>query len=135
MVKVLRLVDGDETPTMGYLYEAMENAKEAIKARLKNRLSQYLPYSWVIEQRWSNQLHSPLHVVGCMLNPSIFFRPSFSNQREVIRGFFTVVTRLIHDFDVREKISEELESYKNSIGEFELTLVIRKREILNPGKS
>jgi len=70
-----------------------------------------------------------------MLNRGIFFRASFSKQQEVTRGFLIVVTRLIHDFDVREKISEELESYKNSIGEFELTLVIRKREILNPGKS
>jgi hypothetical protein len=31
LVKVLWLVDGDK-PTMGYLYEAMERAKEAIRA-------------------------------------------------------------------------------------------------------
>jgi hypothetical protein len=31
LVKVLRLVDGDK-PTMGYLYEAMDMAKEAIRA-------------------------------------------------------------------------------------------------------
>jgi hypothetical protein len=31
LVKVLRLVDGDK-PTMGYLYEAMDRAKEAIRA-------------------------------------------------------------------------------------------------------
>jgi hypothetical protein len=31
LVKVLRLVDGDK-PTMGYLYEAMDRAKEAICA-------------------------------------------------------------------------------------------------------
>jgi hypothetical protein len=30
LVKVLRLVDGDK-PTMGYLYEAMDRAKEAIR--------------------------------------------------------------------------------------------------------
>jgi hypothetical protein len=31
LVKVLQLVDGDK-PTMGYLYEAMDRAKEAIRA-------------------------------------------------------------------------------------------------------
>ena len=31
LVKVLRLVDG-ENPTMGYLYEAMETAKESIRS-------------------------------------------------------------------------------------------------------
>ena len=51
LVKVLRLVDGDEKPTMRYLYEAIENAKDTIKARLMIRLSQYLPYTRVIEQR------------------------------------------------------------------------------------
>jgi len=52
----------------------------------------------------------------------------------VTRGFLTIVIRLIQDFDVREKISEQLECYKNSIGEFGLTLAVCQRERLNPGK-
>ena len=28
--RVLRLVDGDDKPTMGYIYEAMDRAKQAI---------------------------------------------------------------------------------------------------------
>ncbi|XP_065637294.1 uncharacterized protein LOC111990224 [Quercus suber] len=39
LVRVLRLVDGDEKPAMGYLYEAMDKAKEEIKRRLKNKVS------------------------------------------------------------------------------------------------
>ena len=30
LVKVLRLVDGDDKPTMGFIYEAMDRAKQAI---------------------------------------------------------------------------------------------------------
>ena len=30
LVKVLRLVDGDAKPAMGYIYEAMDRAKEEI---------------------------------------------------------------------------------------------------------
>jgi len=70
-----------------------------------------------------------------MLNPGIFFRPSFTKQREVTRGFLTVVTRLIHDSDVQEKTSEQLESYKNSIGEFGLIITIHQRAGRNTGKS
>jgi len=99
---------------MGYLYEAMENAKETTKARLKSRLSQFLPYTQGIEQRWSNQLRSPLHAARCILNQGIFFMPSFSKQREVTRGFLTIVTSLIHDFDVQEQISEQLKSYNRT---------------------
>ena len=31
LVRVLHLVDGDEKPAMGYLYEAMDRAKEEKK--------------------------------------------------------------------------------------------------------
>jgi len=30
LVKVLHIVDGEKTPPMGYIYEAMDRAKEAI---------------------------------------------------------------------------------------------------------
>ena len=49
LVRVLRLVDGDEKPAMGYLYEAMDKAKENIKARLKNKISAYIPFTSVID--------------------------------------------------------------------------------------
>ena len=39
LVRVLRLADSEEKPSMGYLYEAMDKAKETIKTRLKNRVS------------------------------------------------------------------------------------------------
>ncbi|XP_042976309.1 uncharacterized protein LOC122307475 [Carya illinoinensis] len=39
LVRVLRLVDGDEKPAMGYLYDAMERAKENIKARCNNKMA------------------------------------------------------------------------------------------------
>ena len=39
LVRVLRLVDGDEKPVMGYLYEAMDRAKEEIKVQIKHKVS------------------------------------------------------------------------------------------------
>lgn len=49
----LRMVDGDEKPYMGYLYEAMDKVKECIKKRLRNRLYAYRPYIRVIDVRWN----------------------------------------------------------------------------------
>ena len=51
LVKVLHLVDGEEKPSMGYLYEAMDKAKETIKTRFKNNISQYMPYLRAINVR------------------------------------------------------------------------------------
>lgn len=36
LIKVLRMVDSDETPAMGFLYKAIEEAKENIKTNLNN---------------------------------------------------------------------------------------------------
>ena len=60
LLKVLRLVDGDNKPTMGFIYEAMDRAKLAIK-----RDCRYSHKYWkIIDNRWSFQLHTDLHSAG-----------------------------------------------------------------------
>jgi hypothetical protein len=41
LVKVLKLVDGDVKPAMGYIYEAMDRDKEKIAANFNNKISSY----------------------------------------------------------------------------------------------
>jgi len=134
LVRVLRLVDGDEKPAMGYLYEAMDKAKEEIKRRLKNKVSLYGHYVRVIDTRWDKQLHSPLHAASCFLNPAIYFRPSFKRQNEVQRGLLSTQMRLVPDPNIQDKISSQLDEYKKRIGDFGTSLAIHQRERLNPGK-
>ena len=88
---------------MGYLYEAMDKAKEEIKGRLKNKVSLYGHYIRVIDARWGKQLNSPLHAVGCFLNPAIYFRPSFKRQNEVQGGLLSTLMRLVPDPDIQDK--------------------------------
>jgi hypothetical protein len=68
LVKVLRMVDGDK-PAMGFVYEAMDQAKEAIKEAYQGKRQKYLPLWRIIDERWNKQLHRPLHVTGYYLNP------------------------------------------------------------------
>ncbi|XP_075653427.1 uncharacterized protein LOC142623837 [Castanea sativa] len=132
LVRVLRLVDGDEKPSMGCLYEAMDKAKENIKARLKNKISAYIPFTSVIDARWDKQLHSPLHAAGCYLNPGIFFRPSFKKQKEITKGLLSTITRLVPDPDEQDTLSSQIEAYKKALGDFGMPMAIRQREKLNP---
>uniref|UniRef100_A0A6N2LKG6 DUF659 domain-containing protein n=1 Tax=Salix viminalis TaxID=40686 RepID=A0A6N2LKG6_SALVM len=104
LVRVLRLANSEEKPSMGYLYEAMDKAKEAIKIRLKNRMSQYGPY----------------------------IRAFFFKQREVTRGLLTTIMRLVPDCDTQDNISAQIEEYKRATGLFGVTMAIRQREKLNP---
>ena len=134
-MRVLPLADSEEKAAMGYLYEAMDKAKETIKTRLTNRASQYRPYIWVIDARWDKQLHSPLHAACCFFNPGIYFRPSFSKQKEVTRGLLSIITRLVPDCDTQHLISGQLEEYKKATGDFGMPLAIRQKEKLNPGNN
>ena len=68
LVKVLLMVDGDK-PSMGFIYEAMDQAKEVIKARYSDKMQKYFPIWKIIDERWNRQLHRPLHAVGYYLNP------------------------------------------------------------------
>ncbi|XP_065633406.1 uncharacterized protein LOC136069132 [Quercus suber] len=130
--KISSQLDEYKKYAMGYLYEAMDKAKEEIKRRLKNKVSLYGNYIRVIDARWDKQLHSPLHAAGCFLNPAIYFRPSFKRKNEVQRGLLSTLMRLIPDLDIQDKISSQLDEYKKSIGDFGTSLAIRQQERLNP---
>ena len=60
LIKVLRLVDGDDKPTMGFLHEAMERSKLAIQADCRY----YKKYWKTIDDRWGRQLKHDLHSAG-----------------------------------------------------------------------
>ncbi|CAI9299642.1 unnamed protein product [Lactuca saligna] len=68
-----KLVDGEKYPTMGYIYEAMDRAKEAIRDSFSNA-DDYKTAFQIIYQRWECQLHKPLHAAGHFLNSGIFYK-------------------------------------------------------------
>jgi len=69
LTKVLRLVDGEKKPPMGYIYEAMDRAKETIEWGFRGIKKQYEKVFEIIDARWSDQLYRPLHATGHVLNP------------------------------------------------------------------
>ena len=62
------MVDGDK-PIMGYVYEAMDLTKEAIKGRYGDEEAMYMPLWDIIDAYWDRKLHSPLHAARYFLNP------------------------------------------------------------------
>ncbi|KAF1896197.1 hypothetical protein Lal_00027263 [Lupinus albus] len=91
LIKVLRLVDLYEKPVMGFIYEAMDQAKEKIQIAFNNVKKSYLPIWEIIDQRWDNQLHRPLHATGYYLNPKLHYDPNFKADVEVKRGYMIVL--------------------------------------------
>ena len=133
LVTVLRLVDSEDKPAMGYIYEAMDKAKEVIQKRLKKK-SEYLPYWKVIDKRWDSQLHCPLHAAAYYLNPQVFFNPNADrNCREINKGLNDVIVRLIPDEDIQDLILKQCDAYKDCNYEFGASVAIRNRTKISPG--
>ncbi|XP_024011318.1 uncharacterized protein LOC18018938 [Eutrema salsugineum] len=61
LVRILRLVDGDLKPTMGFLYGELEEAKKEICNALNNLKKNYKPILCIIDQKGNGCLDSPLH--------------------------------------------------------------------------
>jgi hypothetical protein len=46
-----------------------------------------MPIWEIIDQRWDNQLHRPLHAAGYYLNPELHYSLDFKADWEVKKGF------------------------------------------------
>ncbi|GJX03104.1 zf-BED domain-containing protein [Tanacetum coccineum] len=83
LIKVLRMVDSDSTPAMGFIYQAMRKAKEKIKLNYKSVQSRYEPVINIVDERWDNQLNRPLHVAGYFLNPRMQYSSDFKARLNI----------------------------------------------------
>jgi hypothetical protein len=137
LVKVLRLVDGDK-PAMGYLYEAMDRAKEAIHQYYKDKGEEGFTKRaeiWsLIDERWNDTLHHPIHAARLYLNPAYSYACGFRFDAEVMDGFFQCIQRMVLTPVERSKISKQIQIYKLSVGTFGYEMAIQDRTTTMPGK-
>ncbi|XP_010480732.1 PREDICTED: uncharacterized protein LOC104759520 [Camelina sativa] len=105
LVKVLRLVDGERKPAMGYIYKAMDRAKEAIARTFNGREEKYKDAFAIIDKRWDCQLHHPLHAAGYYLNPEFQYnKESGVHCEEVEKGFYNTIERLVPSLSTQDKL-------------------------------
>ncbi|XP_025647851.1 uncharacterized protein [Arachis hypogaea] len=85
LIKLLRLVDADDKPSLGYVYEEMLRAEDAIKEMFRQNKTVYQPYTDIINSRWDKHLKKDLHVAAYFLNPALFFNENYKEAPDVMR--------------------------------------------------
>ena len=82
---------------MGYIYEAMDQAKEQIKEAYKDKVAKYGPIWEIIDRRWNNQLHHPIHAARYFLNPRYQYREHIDPDLtgEVAYGLYSCLERMV----------------------------------------
>ncbi|XP_039046239.1 uncharacterized protein LOC120186354 [Hibiscus syriacus] len=106
LVKVLRLVDGEKRPAMGYVYEAMDRAKEAITNSFNNVEDKYKDVFAIIDKE----------------------------DKEVMIGLLKCIEKLVPSVVDKGKIEDQLSLYRNAEGIFGMAICIRQREAKSPAE-
>ncbi|KAG6487182.1 hypothetical protein ZIOFF_055765 [Zingiber officinale] len=91
LIRLLRVCDIDERPSLGYVYEGMYRAINGIKKLLKNKERFYKPYTDIINERWDRMLRKNLHAAAYYLNPAFQYDPTFSTHPEITNGLFDYI--------------------------------------------
>ncbi|KAM7517141.1 hypothetical protein LguiA_006724 [Lonicera macranthoides] len=131
LVCVLREVDSEEKPAIGFIYELMDGAKEKIKLNFNGAERKYRPIWKKIDTRWTPQLHQPLHAAGYYLNPQLRFQESFSDCAEVRKGLYACMDRMMTERD-RIIADVQLEMYDKQRGDFGSSVAIKTRNLRSP---
>ncbi|XP_058727094.1 uncharacterized protein LOC131598519 [Vicia villosa] len=133
LVRVLRTVDSEDKPAMGYLYRAMYKAIEEIEKRFRRNKLKVEPYLKILDNRWDAQLRKNLHAAGYWLNPSCRLGPEYEKNKSTTQDLLDVIEKYAYDSkDLRSKLTAKMASFKNCEGSFGRTIAVENRDEVLP---
>jgi len=102
------MVDGDKI-AMGYIYEVMDLAEDAIKRRYEDEEAKYMPLWDIIDAHWDRNCIPPLHATRYFLNPYYFYDKSkFNEDGKVHRGLMTCMERSFPNPKFQSRVFSQL---------------------------
>ncbi|XLS60768.1 hypothetical protein HN51_014996, partial [Arachis hypogaea] len=107
LIKLLRLVDADEKPSLRYVYEGIQRAKIAIKTMFRNRKAAYTPYTNILKMWWDKHLKRDLHATAYFLNLDFFYSEGFVEKANILRSLldlFDIETLCDDSIDAMQEI-------------------------------
>ncbi|CAN1239863.1 hypothetical protein LINGRAPRIM_LOCUS2509 [Linum grandiflorum] len=97
LVNLLRLVDGDVKPSMGFVYGQLLEAKNDIKKACKNDQNVHKEIIAIVDKKMSGRLDAPLHLIAYLFNPFYSYRsPAVFDDPDVTTTFITCVEQFYY---------------------------------------
>ena len=106
-VRVLRLVDGEKRPPMGYIYAAMNKAKEIIVKSYNGNEMKYRETIEIIDTKWEVQLHWPSHSTRYFLNQQFYYDTKglgVGLDSKIFEDVCSFMSRLVKNKDEQDAI-------------------------------
>ncbi|XP_019425097.1 PREDICTED: uncharacterized protein LOC109333975 [Lupinus angustifolius] len=129
LVRMLRIVDSEDKPAMGFLYQAIFKARHEMERRFQRNKTKVKPYLDIMDCRWDLQLKRNLQAAGYWLNPHCFFNvEEFEKHKSTTSGLLDVIEKYAYgDPDLLDKLTSEMRIYKNAELDFGRPAAIRER--------
>ncbi|XP_021986007.1 uncharacterized protein LOC110882240 [Helianthus annuus] len=100
--------------------------KKTIAKALGKDSTDYMMVASIIDNRWSCQLHHPLHAAGYYFNPEFYCtNPDIENNKEVSDGLIECIKRLVPNKQKQDSIMKEMVIWVNQEGSFGLEMAKR----------
>ena len=129
---MLWIVDSDQRPAIGYVYEGMHRARLGIKKIFRMSKHLYKPYTSIIKNRWDKHLRKDLHAVAYWLNPAFQYdEENFCRKPEVSMAILDYIGKK-YDGD-QEKVIKETQFFRDRIGSFDRDLALSTSKTTHPG--
>ncbi|KAI7739061.1 hypothetical protein M8C21_005220 [Ambrosia artemisiifolia] len=132
LVKVLRMVDADQKPSMGFIYGELQSAKKEIINALNDNKSEYEPIMDIISKESSKRLDTCLHLTAYILNPYYFYNnPEVRDDLDANDAVIDFLGVLFpEDYDMQNRILlVELPMYKRKQGKFDRPIALKACEV------
>ena len=135
LIRVLRMVDGDDRPSMRYLYDAIHHAKEEMMRRFQKRKARVKPFIDIISNRWDGQFYRHLYAAAFWLNPRFQYDANIMDKHmSTISGLLDVLEKYAHgNLPLQSKITSEIKLFRNAEHDFGRTSAINNRTLMPPG--
>ncbi|KAK9053556.1 hypothetical protein SSX86_024630 [Deinandra increscens subsp. villosa] len=127
LVKVLRMVDADWKPSMGFIYGEMQSAIKEIKNVLKNNKKDYQPILDIISTKMKDRLDTKLHLTAYLLNPYYFYNNTeLKDDMDLVDAFVDFLSKIYEDHELQNHIlMVELPVYRDKLEKFSRELAIK----------
>lgn len=132
-LRVLREVCGGK-PAVGCIYELMTRAKESIRTYYIMDEIKCKTFLDIVDRKWRDQLHSPLHAAAAFLNPSIQYNPEIKFLTSIKEDFFNVLEKLLPLPEMRRDITNQIFTFTKANGMFGCSLAMEARDTVSPCK-
>ncbi|GJU11524.1 hypothetical protein Tco_1133920 [Tanacetum coccineum] len=131
-IKVLRMVDADWKPSMGFIYGELKKAKQEIMDALNNNEKSYAPILDIISRKASGRLDTTLHLSAYVLNPYYLYNDLEVQKDDDLNDAIVELAETLfgEDYNMQNQITlHEFPMYKGKLKKFSRTVAIKGCEV------